>query len=814
MSTFEKFPSWLKRRRRALDLSREGLAQQAHCSASTIRRLEAGDLRPSTQLAELLASVLHLPPEETERFTLFARGHSHTPPIADLYSPANSPASLTAPNPDPGKLPVLSKLPAPLTSFVGRKEEVTAVCQLLQEPSVRLLNLTGPPGTGKTRLSLAAAAQLNERGVFSHGIYFVPLAPITDPEMVLVTIAQTMEVTEPQHAGEGLAPLQQALHAYLQTRHLLLLLDNFEQVTSAAPLITELLAAAPGLKVLVTSREVLHVYGENEFPVPPLPLPDVHHLPTGTAVSSLSRFPSLRLFQERARAAKPDFRLTVDNVADVARICAWLDGLPLAIEMAAAQVKWLTPNQVFAQLQTRLVSLTGGPRDLTPRQQSLSGAIAWSYHLLNESERQLFNMLGIFMATYEETAVATIWQTLTGRNEPQAISLLHSLVEKSLLRHQVTPAGQARYAMLETLREYALEQLKEAGQETAVRQAHAHYYAGLAQKAYQEIIVSNNTIDWLETLEQENHNMRAALTWTLATAKQTQDPSHLHFAQEFVESLQPFWYMRGYLHEGRHWLDWALALSLEADLQQARLLNRVGQFARLQGDLALAQNCHERALIVQQQQGDELGECRSLENLAILAGTQGDYHQARTLLEQTLAINRHSNNSQRSIISTLNNLAIVLRRLGDLAGAEQLYLEGTQICRETNNLNSLSFALHGLGELQLQQGNAQTGLAYLQKSLDLRHQVRNQPEIAISLNAIGLARLQLGDALGAVRLFATSERLHEELGMIPVASYQAEFEAKIQPARELLGESNFSQTWQEGRALSLDEAVRRAMAKR
>ncbi len=810
MSTPNTFPTWLKRRRKALDLTREALARQAHCSVSTIRRLEAGDLRPSTQLVGLLATALHLPPDAIESFALFARGFSQSPPTPDIYSPTGSTAvsPLTA-APEPAQ----GDLPAPLTSFVGRKQELTAVCDLLHEADVRLLTLTGPPGTGKTRLSLAAAAQLATD--LPHGTFFVPLAPITDPELVLVTIAQALGVTEPTRAGDGLAPLRQALKEFLRPRRLLLVLDNFEQVTSAAAIVTDLLAAAPGLKILVTSRERLRVYGEHEFPVPPLPLPDVNHLPAGTAVTYLSRYPSIRLFQERARAIRPDFRLTDDNIADVARICAWLDGLPLAIEMAAAQVKWLTPAQVFAQLKTRLIALTGGPRDLTPRQQSLSGAIAWSYHLLAEHERHLFATVGIFVDGCDVAAVNAVWQQAAASLNYPASTIdpaqsLQLLAEKSLLNHHPQPDGPPRYVMLETVREYALEQLKTEGWETAVRQAHAAYFASQTETVYSQFLANNDPINWLSLLDREHHNLRAAITWAMETAVHLPNPANIRFAQELVENVQHFWYLRGHFHEARHWLAEALALSQEANTMHALLLNRVGKFARLQGDLALVQSCHEQALAIQEHLGDELGQCRSLENLAILAGTQGDYGRARTLLEQTLAIDRR-NGGTRPVVSTLNNLAIVLRRLGDPVGAERLYLEGTQLCRETNNLTSLSYTLHGLGEVSLDRSEPETALTYLRESISLRHQMSDRPELAISLRTIGIAHMQLGNAAMAARLFAAGERLHQELGITPAATYQAEAAAKINQIYNLLGEEAFTRLWQEGKDLSLDQAISLAL---
>ncbi len=322
MPDLDRFAAWLKHHRIALNFTREELAKRAHCSASTLRRLEAGNLRASEQLAASLAKALSLSSEQIEAFTRFARGESIDPALFDL--PAGARVSAT---PDRSSVP--SNLPAPLTSLVGRKRDIDTIGELLQEAGVRLLTLTGPPGTGKTRLSVAAAQHLiATTALFPDGAWFVPLAPIDDPALVADTIAQVLGVHET--TGE----VASLLREFLRSKRLLLVLDNFEQITEAAPLITDLLMNAPQLKAIVTSRAVLHVYGEHEYPVPPLALPDVQRLPTAQALSFYTRFASVQLFKDRARAVKPDFRLTAENASDVARICAWLDGLPLAIEMA------------------------------------------------------------------------------------------------------------------------------------------------------------------------------------------------------------------------------------------------------------------------------------------------------------------------------------------------------------------------------------------------------------------------------------------------------------------------------------------------
>ncbi|MDQ3249783.1 MAG: helix-turn-helix domain-containing protein, partial [Chloroflexota bacterium] len=393
MEDLAAFADWLKRRRRALDLTQSELAAAANCSPVSVKKMEAGDLKPSRQLAELLAVALHIPAAEGAAFVDFARGtvaRFQLQPIlpqASLVAAPVAPASLSQ-----------AKLPAQLTAVIGRERETIAAVQLLRQPPVRLITLTGPPGTGKTRLSLEIGQALQEE--WKDGVYFVPLAPVSQASLVPAAIAQALGIVE-----ERDKPLLISIQTFLHAKTLLLVLDNFEQVSAAAGLVGELLVAAQGLKVLVSSREPLRIYGEHEFPVPPLSLPDVNRLPP---LEALILYPAIKLFVERAQAVRPTFQLTSDNAEAVARVCAWLDGLPLAIEMAAAQTKWMTPQKVLTQISGRLTALAGGLRDLSPRQQTLRGAIDWSYNLLDPEECHLFNHLSVFVDGCTIEAVAAV----------------------------------------------------------------------------------------------------------------------------------------------------------------------------------------------------------------------------------------------------------------------------------------------------------------------------------------------------------------------------------------------------------------------
>jgi predicted ATPase len=405
-----------------------------------------------------------------------------------------------------------TNLPAQLTTFVGRERELDAVLALLRRDNVRLITLTGPGGTGKTRLSLQAAANVLED--YKHGVFFVPLATITDPDLVIPTIAAIFNLKE-----LGGQPLGELLKYHLAEKHLLLVLDNLEQVLSAGPKIAELLSAAPRLRILVSSREKLHVYGEHEHPVPPLALPDMTKSPT---LAVLSQCEAVVLFIQRAEAANPKFQITETAAPAVAEICVRLDGLPLAIELAAARSKLLTPQAMLDRLSSRLNALTGGARDLPPRQQTIRGAIDWSYNLLDDGEKTLFARIGVFVGgwTYESA------QAVCSDGLAMEISDgLESLTDKSLIRPTEGTGGEPRFMMLETLREYAVEKLSETGELELLQDRHLAYFVALGDHAEREL-VGPDQVAWLDRLEVEFDNIRAALSWSFARiAKQVCDSS-------------------------------------------------------------------------------------------------------------------------------------------------------------------------------------------------------------------------------------------------------------------------------------------------
>ncbi len=516
-------------------------------------------------------------------------------------------------------------LPVQPTAFLGRQQEVASVCELLRRPEVRLLTLTGPGGIGKTRLSLQVAAELADQ--FADGVFFVALAPVNDPRQVLPAIIQTLALTDTGQQD----PLV-LLKTALQDKRLLLILDNFEQVAEACVQVAELLAVCPKPKVLVTSRMVLHVRAEHEFAVPPLALPNLKCLPN---LLALSQFEAVALFIERTQAVKPDFQVTDANAPALAAICARLDGLPLAIELAAARVKYFPPQTLLARLEQGLSVLSGGARDLPARQQTLHRAIAWSYDLLEPEEQQLFRRLSVFVDGCTLEAAEQVC-TAAGQLSGDVLEGLVSLVNKSLLRQEEQAEGEPRFWMLQTLREFGLESLTSAGETEVTREAHAAHYLVKAEEAELEQAGAHQAL-WLAQLEREHDNLRAALSWLM----QRTEAEDLEKALRLAGALWWFWSVRGYVSEGRQWLDRALARSAGASAAiRAKLLSGAGMLALNQDDYDLAETFCRESLALFRERGDKRESALSLYRLGLAAWWKCNYTAVRSLEEEALTLYR------------------------------------------------------------------------------------------------------------------------------------------------------------------------------
>ncbi|MDQ7848982.1 MAG: tetratricopeptide repeat protein, partial [Armatimonadota bacterium] len=569
-------------------------------------------------------------------------------------------------------------LPSPRSSLIGRAAETDAVTEILLRPEVRVVTLTGAPGIGKTRLALEVAGRL--AGRFSGGVAFIDLSAVTDPVAVGAAIAQSLGIREVSSQ-----PLVDTLRDAIAEQRLLLVLDNFEQVLPAAPVVAELLDGCPSLTVLLTSRAPLRIRGEQEFPVPPLPLPEERSAAEPRALREVA---SVALFVERARAVRPDFTLTSANAAAVADICVRLDGLPLAIELAAARVKLLTPAGILRRLRSSLDLLSRQSPDVPPRHRTLRQAIRWSYDLLEGGEQVLLRRLAAFSGGAALDAVEAVCRAET---DPagSVLDALGSLVENSLLLHDPQPDGESRFRMLETVREFAQEELEASGEGPALWERHAAHFAQLAQAAEPALAGPDQAV-WLERLEREHDNFRVALAWSAEAGR-------AETGLTIAIALGRFWERHGYSGEGLSWLQRFLAMApLAPAALRATALNIAGNLARSRGDYGLAVSSYEHTLALRREAQDARGIAVALNNLGVVAKDQGDYVRARAFLEESLAIKRREGD-RRGVAVTLSNLGLTAKAQGDLAAAAAFFSESLGLFQGLGDTWGQALCLNNMG---------------------------------------------------------------------------------------------------------------------
>jgi len=775
---------------------------------------------------------------------------------------AATPGERTAPEP-------FWKVSISLTSLIGREQDVASVCATISRPEVRLLTLLGVGGIGKTRLSIQVATQLRDR--FADGVCFVGLAPISDPTLVISSIAHELGLQE-----VGARPLVETVKAWLRDKHFLLLLDNFEQIVSAAPLLEDLLIACPRLVLLVTSREVLRLSAEHLFPVPTLSLPDLTQLPDH---EQLLQYAAVSLFVQRAQASKSDFTLTQTNRRVIAELCVRLDGLPLAIELAATRIRLLPPQALLARLSQRFQVLTGGSRTLPERQQTLRNTIQWSYDLLNEEEQRLFRLLSVFVGGCTLEAIEAVCHSI-GDEKIDVLNVITSLIDKSLLHQTEQEGEEPRLMMLETIREYGLEVLKVSSELNLIRHAHATYYLRLAEQAEPELRGARDAI-WLDRLEAEHDNLRAALLWSL-------EHEQAEMGLRLTGALAWFWMRRSYLSEGRFWITSALGLTegAEPTNMRAKALSGACGLAWLQGDYPAARSLGEESVTL----------CRALENmrdlafsltwLSYTAGSQGDQKAASLLAEECVALFRQAEDrwgvayalfclgtattslQNYSLARSYHEESLVLfRALGDKWGmamslcglgvaafAQDDYTvarpsleEGLSLLRAQRNKRDLAIFLYYLGRLTRHEKDYQQAAAlfeeilalyeeldhkpgtarilcilgkmacdkgdyvqagaHLKESLALMQEIKNRRGIASVLEGFATLRAAQQQAWLAARLLGAAEVLREAIRAPVPPDELADYEQTLAATRTQLGEKNFSTAWAEGRSMTPEQAL-------
>src|SRR5712691_2909880 len=719
-------------------------------------------------------------------------------------------------------------LSAPLTRFVGREEQVERLRKLLTRDDTRLVTLVGPGGSGKTRLAQHVAGELT--GCFAQGVWTVMLAAVNDPSLVLQSIMQTLYI----QSSPDSSPVQ-SLIAYLRHKKLLLILDNFEQVAGAATLVGELLAAAPGLKILVTSRAVLQVYGENEFEVPPLKLPDAAQV---LNKETAEQYGAVQLFVERARLVDPGFALTDENASLIAQICARVDGLPLALELAAARIKLLTPEKLLEKLSgTRLAVLKGGPRNVSDRHHTLLNTIKWSYDLLSPNPQAWFARLGVFNGGWSLEAVEAMMQAIAGSHvddqedlslSETALDLLDHLLKNSLLVKPASTDKLSRFTMLETLREYALARLKTRGEIERLQDWHTCYYLRLAEEAEVGLKGAQQLV-WLARLKAEQDNFRAALEWSLEQARdgatmsmKTSEPEAqicaLEVSLRLAAALRPFWEWQGYLVEGRNWLEAALEIPLKDTVgrmtlaARAKALTCLARLYCLQNEQKKCVTLADESIALWRQLDDPRGLAMALFYRAWPPIALGDYELPKSLFEQALQLLSLADDPW------LRAQIIFLR--GDLAGftgdyelMHSCFAQSKAMFEQIGDRSAIADLLKDQGGMAILEGNYAESIANLLQSIEMIQELGYKQFLGTGMGLLGFAVGIRGEpdpitaSVQGVQLWGASNGLLGAIGSASWLSNHPTAQEMIMLIRARVDDTTWKDAYRRGRSLTAEQSM-------